>query len=997
MCRMKNPSLKRAPFFLTCFACICFGSSSSYAQNEPVKFEKMTTENGLPSNIIYCIIQDSKGFLWLGTNEGLCRYDGYDFKVFRHDPADSNSLSANYVASLCEDGDGNIWAATSEGLSRYNYSKDNFSYIKINNSDSKEIDQLIAANKDELFVVLSRDDFGKVRLINIHNLKNSYITHQTHSLDSFYCYNSLQPIFKTEDRKFYLSGVDYFENRGKVVYEFDEKQKKLKDFLYIHFPKGTKSDYVSHFFTNKYNQYLIGSTYGHLSYIDSNEKKKNGILNRSVKMEPNPIYDVLEEDKNNFWIGAQHGIYVYNPFNGTINEKKYKSLINSIGDGEVCSIFRDATGVIWVGSFKGLYKIMPTNNYFRHISAGPDGSLHILDNSIFGIYSFSGNKAFIQYLNVPMCSSLDMEKGSLYSFSKKKNFDKEIFYLSNHPDSIDINKLDKYLSILKYSDDPAKINCLNELTGILNYCFQNKYPALKQKQTDITDYAWNDSVYWLATSTEGLIRIQKFKGSITKILPSNGINSISSPTVTCLLLKGNGDLWIGTNGGGLNFYDSKKKVFSYYSTKDGLPDNSIYNLILDDKSRLWIGTGKGLSCLDPITYKFKNFFRSDGLINSEFNRHSACKLTNGYILMGGMDGIDYFNPDSVLNKDVKPTIQITDFRIYNRPVPVASSISLAHDQNYITILFAAMDFRNVETNKFAYKLEGIDKDWILSNQNSVSYATLSPGHYHFLVKASGSNGVWSDIPAEIYFSISMPWWKAWWFIFLVGLSVMSALYAIYRFRIRQLKRLIVVRTKISQDLHDEVGATLTSISFLSEVAKQQTGSTNLSAQSSIEKIGEFSRDMIGEMNDIVWAINPTNDKFEKIEDRMQNFASVLLASKNIQFVYKSDHQIQNIFLGMQQRKNLYLIFKEAVSNAAKYSDCAEVSVNVVREGHHIHLDIADNGKGFTIGNVPNGNGGNGLYNMQQRANEIKAEISIQSIPGKGTRISLSMPITQNAY
>ena len=216
----------------------------------------------------------------------------------------------------------------------------------------------------------------------------------------------------------------------------------------------------------------------------------------------------------------------------------------------------------------------------------------------------------------------------------------------------------------------------------------------------------------------------------------------------------------------------------------------------------------------------------------------------------------------------------------------------------------------------------------------------------------------------------------------------------YQFRIKQIKKLFAVRSKISQDLHDEVGATLTSISYLSEVAKLKSYTENIQSNEALEKIGEFSREMIGEMNDIVWAINPDNDHFEKIESRMRNFASVLFSSRNINLHFHSDEGIMRCNLGMQQRKNLFLIFKEAVNNAAKYSGSNNVYVSLYKYNGHLYLEVKDEGKGFDIGEASLGNG---LKNMKSRSKEISANLEITTDQGKGTKVSLKLPITQNAY
>jgi signal transduction histidine kinase len=271
------------------------------------------------------------------------------------------------------------------------------------------------------------------------------------------------------------------------------------------------------------------------------------------------------------------------------------------------------------------------------------------------------------------------------------------------------------------------------------------------------------------------------------------------------------------------------------------------------------------------------------------------------------------------------------------------------------------------------------------------FAALPPGKYIFRVKAATQKGFWGQ-ENSIVFSILAPWWQRTWFYLICGVCVGAILYGIYRFRINQLRKLYLIRSKISQDLHDEVGATLTSISFLSEVASNQASSGDQAARQTLHKIGEFSREMIGEMNDIVWAINPANDKFGKITDRIRNFALPLLSAKNIQFILEADAGLSHVSLNMQQRKNLYLIFKEALNNAAKYADCSKINVNIIRENNHIRLDIIDDGKGFVESEIV---AGNGLTNIRHRAKEIKADVHIRSRHREGTSVILSMPITQN--
>lgn len=506
---------------------------------------------------------------------------------------------------------------------------------------------------------------------------------------------------------------------------------------------------------------------------------------------------------------------------------------------------------------------------------------------------------------------------------------------------------------------------------------------------------YDDEKYlWIATTMNGLFRYDKFNGGLRKYHSISGDNkSISSNYLLCITPDAKGNLWIGTRAGGLNYFDRNNETFTRFSEADGLSSNTIYSMVEDNAHHLWMGTANGLSCFDPVARKFRNFYTSDGLMNTEFNRWSAVKDKKGTLYFGGMSGIDYFKPEEVLQSgNQPPVVQLTTFKTGNQSLPLGEGLELNHKQNFITIEFAAMDFRNPSESQYMYKLEGANNEWINAENNHFAiFAALPPGKYVFRVKAATQNGVWGA-ENSIAFTIRAPWWQRTWFYVLCALLIGSILYGFYRFRMNQLRKLYLVRSKISQDLHDEVGATLTSISFLSEVASNQASAGDQTTRQTLNKIGEFSREMIGEMNDIVWAINPANDKFEKIADRIRNFAMPLLSAKNIQFNLETDAGLNHVSLNMQQRKNLYLIFKEALNNAAKYAECSTVMVNISRENNHIRLDIIDNGKGFIEKEIIPGNG---LINIRHRAKEIKADILIRSTHKDGTAVSISMPITQN--
>lgn len=987
---MNHPGPKTPPFHF-CLTLTLFCSMALHAQDNQMKFERFGTEDGLSSNIIYSIFQDSKGFLWIGTNDGLNRYDGYKFQVYRSDPKDSNSLSSNIIQGLIEDTKGLIWIGTKEGLCRLDPRTGKIIRIRLLSSPGKDIGVINWISNEELMVTSS----GKLIMYNIHNAGERELTGQDSTLQSLHIHTNV-----TSDK----AGNIYFivnKTRANKIFRFDRQQKTIDHFKTIS-RSGIIKEMVRSFFVDSRNFYWMDGGHGtEVVHYPGSLSPENFQLVRPIKSISATINNFYEDRAGYIWLCTAKNLVRYDYSTNSFTEIFYRGQ----GLGDITNtIYEDRTGVLWVGSYSGLYKLNPGSKKFSHFTAGSNSNPSLPGNFILGLNASSDQRIWINYdWGTKLLSLLDIKKKSIehysYSHPKLKEFLRDGI---KNKSKLKIEEFDNWFA--EYIEPKFNPGALPYLMAVdpwerLWLIGGNEVRPYKGDNHPISAEAvdiasWKDEIF-ISTNGGGFLIFNTLTRKFSSFAFDNSGNSISGNTLTSLLVEENGNAWIGTNGAGLNYFDRAKQLFTHYTVQNGLCNNSIFSMVKDKSDRLWLGTGNGLSCFDIKKNKFRNFFRSDGLVNSEFNRYSALQLPDGKLLMGGMNGIDYFDPNVVLTEAIMPGIQITGFKVFNESITPASHVTLAHNKNYITINFAAMDFRNPAANSYAYKLDGIDKDWIMAgNQTSVSYATLSPGRYHFLVKGAGSDGAWNEKPAEVFFTIRTPWWRSGLFWSLTVLFAGSILYGFYQFRIRQLKKVFSVRTKISQDLHDEVGATLTSISYLSEVAKLHSAIGPTRPNEAIDKIGEFSRDMIGEMNDIVWAINPANDKFEKIESRMHNFASVLLATKNIEFDFFVDEKISNNFLGMQQRKNLYLVFKEAINNAAKYSGCSAVCVKICQEDHHVLMDISDNGKGFD----ENGNGhGNGLKNMKARAIEVEADLHIESIPGEGTKISLSVPLTQNTY
>ncbi len=336
-----------------------------------------------------------------------------------------------------------------------------------------------------------------------------------------------------------------------------------------------------------------------------------------------------------------------------------------------------------------------------------------------------------------------------------------------------------------------------------------------------------------------------------------------------------------------------------------------------------------------------------------------------------------------------PKIYLTDLTINGKPdssfVPYSinnHSFRLPYDSNIVEFEFAGVNLKE-KGIRYTYMLEGQDKTWSnTTERNFISYH-LQPGNYTFKVLAINNDGIRSRYPATLSFTIAFPFWKSWWFLLLCLVSVISIVYIIYRYRLHQLLKLEKLRSRISSDLHDDIGSTLSSISILSEVAIHENDKQQ--SRDMVEEIKESSILLMERMDDIIWSVNPKNDSLDNLMIRIKRFASNLFEAKDIGYSIDIDDSIRDISLSMEYRQHIYLILKEAINNLVKYSESTTASIQIKKEQGILKIGISDNGKGFLYTRK---NTGNGLLNMKERADLIHAELKIESTPGEGTKIFL---------
>ncbi|MBL7729261.1 MAG: histidine kinase, partial [Dinghuibacter sp.] len=472
---------------------------------------------------------------------------------------------------------------------------------------------------------------------------------------------------------------------------------------------------------------------------------------------------------------------------------------------------------------------------------------------------------------------------------------------------------------------------------------------------------------------------------------------LSSNQVYDITGDGKNNLWISTYGGGLNFYNTTEKKFTHISASANLAEG----IQTDAQQQVWMISTGNLHRYNPVNRTFSSFQLPDMEKTGGISGY-LYKAPNGNMMAAGKNYFIEFNPAAVAETSEPPRVYFTGLEIFGQQYSNLlheKRVTLKYKQNYFTIEFAAPDFSAGTPVQYAYKLEGFNNEWIdLGTRNFVSFSNLEGRDYVLRIRATNTPGSWSPHEAALSLRIIPPVWKRWWFFVLCAAVIAAAVYALYRYRVNEILKRQAMRNKIASDLHDNIGSTLSSISVYSQVAEIQNRKNNAGAlEEVLQKIGNASTEMISEMNDIVWAINPRNDTMEKIIARMESYAKPLLAAKNIAFSFSISEELARTNLEMGKRKNVYLIFKEAVNNALKYAECTRLTVQIELNRGRLFLIITDNGKGFsTSGNTertyPGNLGGNGLKNMEMRALEMKGQLAITSAPGMGTTVKLECPI-----
>ncbi|HUM45425.1 MAG TPA: two-component regulator propeller domain-containing protein [Chitinophagales bacterium] len=964
------------------------------------------------------LYKDSKGDLWVGTRNGLNRYNALrnNFERFLFDPANANSLPSNEVLSIAEDPEGNLWIGTMNGgLSKMtaqqidgtnSYRFTNFKY-DANDATSLSSNIIFSICFDGNGIGLVGTDKGLNVLFNpvkenekisFYQLKHDPLNEKSIADDEVY------KLFCDRENNVWL--ISQFG----MIDLLREEEITNKNFSFVHFfpairkATGGAIKSASMFYIDgRRNCWLSTFENGLYRFNLTADLRINNLVNyfhepsNSRSITDNAVFTVFECNDQSIWVGTASGVSQWVP----LQEKfaVFKMPASGFQKGNISGITEDADNNLWMGTSDSdtLYAIIDKDKNIRKLQLNdknhpPDRKIYIttlLISNSGDIYAGTSFGVFI------------LEAAERKKLISLPGYQPVLKHLLNTPNN---SFLVSNTIICMAEDADGKIwigtgkgiSRYDPESGICGKIFWNKAsdemnPAYIVRHLKAT----KSGIVWVATD-EGLVSINA-RNNVPAFYQKQ--NRLTSSRISFIHESNDHQLlWLGTQQGLVSF-DPKTELFQSFPSAGN--NISIMAILEDGEKNLWISSQEGICKFNPANGDCKKFTAQNGLNSNHFTETTCYKAKDGRFFFGSEKGFQSFYPDSIAINTAIPPVTITDFKLFNQSILSgdneqlrndflsANKMRLNYDQNFFSIDFAALSYENARENIYAYQLEGIDKDWVLAGNNrTATYTNIAPDHYVFRVKGANNYGVWNNTGAVLDITITPPWWKTWWFYMLCFLAIVSALYALYKYRINQIKKVFSIRSKIARDLHDDIGSTLSSISLMSQMARE--GNTHPNKEEELfETISTASREAMELMSVIVWSVNPNNDKLSNILIRMREYASDILEACNIEVTIVLDDEVKDLIIPMEKRKDFYLVFKEAVNNMAKYSNAANAVIHLSREHGKMIMTIKDDGKGFEVEKLRSGNG---LVNMQDRAKSIGGTLQIFSAVGKGTTIRLEMPV-----
>lgn len=991
--------------FLGVFLLLSFSASAH-------RIYKLGVSNGLSQSSVYSLYQDRLGFLWVGTADGLNRFDGYEFRTYRFSDEMIRLGASNYIADkIAEDSVHNLYFGTTKGIGKYDFQKDSIYPLTGFTSQSSHNANTIIALKGNVLWFKDRD-----KLVEYDLNKNTISTYQIPGID-------------LTAEGFFRSVIDnqgnFWINTLYGVTSFDYNTKAFKTVhIYDHFKINPRYCYLIKI--DSENNAWIVTTTGLFKVSLTDEK--------SILVFPdirNQIVISIDEYDDKFYVSIQNvGLKIY--------DRKSYNLLEVILEGSspfelnnstITVSFIDKTGNLWLGiDGFGLNRLDLKPSSFRLFNSDTRKDWPLKSNFIKCFFQ-SGQKLYIgthekglfcYNITTNTFYKVNLPPESGHTIASIKEYGRHLLLGTSYgvfeydPESgtvlpfvlsPDVFKIDGIN--LVYDLHVTDGNKIIAATYYGNYFYDGSGDRILQKVKSVGEFSGFihedfSHTIWISTLKDGCINRYKLKNHqlqhIDCLLTGFNVRSFYEDVT-------NRHLWMATSNGLLD-YDLQDGSYRLLSQKDGLAGNYLYAVLPGVNDELWLSSNQGLMKFHSKSGNVTVYTTEDGLQSNEFNTGARFRSADGQLYFGGINGFNWVDPASLKKVMFKPIIQLTGIKVMDSNIAATSNILalkriiLAYVENSVTFDFSALEYSDPERTKYAYYLEGIDHAWVDNgNRRTARYTQLPPGNYNFYVKAINKDGIQSDQQLLITISVLNPWWLKWYLI--VAELIFLALIIFVAFRMlvnrklkekqRELEKIKAIqaeRERISRDMHDDIGSGLSKISIMSQLIHNELPADIREVQ--IKKIADTAGELVDSMSNIVWTLNPVHDSLESLLSYIRQYISEIFEHTNT--IYQVDYQEKylNIELPPHIRKSVFLVIKEAANNTLKYASAKEFGIIFNQADGVNYFRVWDNGIGFNMADTRIL--GNGLTNMKKRIEEIGGRIDIKSQPGNGTSIILSFPL-----
>jgi signal transduction histidine kinase/ligand-binding sensor domain-containing protein len=944
---------------------------------QTLPFRNYTVEDGLGQSRAYAVLQDSKGYIWIGTQDGVSRFDGSIFRTYTTD----DGIVNNRILAMMQDHNDNIWLGTAGGVTVIR-ENEFYNFTKTDGLAGALVHDIVQENDRSIWIATEE---GLSNFIN----------------GSFVNYFAADGLPDNLIYSLYRDGAGTIwvgTAKGYTVLERDSSG-------HIVIGNSELTVPVMVFQEDIFGSMWIGTDGEGLYAIRNDGIQKHSIGN-------NKIYSLYTDEDSVVWVGT-YGKGIYKFSNGTVTNYSDR---NGLPNPVIRSIIKDREGNMWFGTYGGLAFLRDeriayytedhglTNNIVMAITMDPEKTL------LFGTYG----GGVVRFLDNEF-EDFSIQAGLKHNVVRAILTDsKGTVWIGTHGGVTRVTGHSNYHYtvddglagniILSVFEDSRGNIWFGTFRDGLSYMNGDRIHNL-----NVTDGLSHNTVRAIAEDHNGVIWFGTDNGLSYRHNGSFGTMStddgLAYNVIRSLTVDSSGKLWIATDGGGLSVYD--RNSFRNITTADGLSNNVCYFVLEDDDGHFWIGTNKGLNRYNPQTGSIKVYTTQHGLPSNEMNTNAAFKDDNGNLWFGTVNGVVRFNTNAEKRNLISPPVYLTRIQVYEEERPVSSHLKLRHNENYLKFEFLGLSFASPGDITYRYMLEGIDNDWQESKLRNVQYTSLAPGSYTFKVSAGTGEGIWSETPAEIRCSIIPPYWATWWFRTLIILGASAVLGLLYHNRVTTLtnerrnqeefsKRLIdsqeKERKRIAAELHDSLGQNLLIIKNHALLGLKDSDTENSGEH--LHEISDLASQTINEVREISYNLRPYQLDRLGLKAAIESIVEKINSTTSIRCT-ASLEPIDNEF-PKEVETNIYRIIQECLNNIVKHSGAGEALVAARSDLQGITLTIQDDGKGFSLedGELNSYKGeGFGLRGIAERVKILRGTVRIESSPGNGTTIVINIPGT----